>query len=734
MDSFKGYKNDTRNISPFTVVSIIALISVMGFFVVQRKVDGLPALQWLLAVFLISVFMRGYLHITNVKLWDGGFGVSFGLGLALSFLGAWLVSGITNIAFNTLTCYASLIVLVVASIIIKWRISGKLPSFDKLDVEKYIWGMAVFAVIYFMFYWVIGFNSAVDSGTENYMDFGFMQTIYRQQRAIPYDLWFSGKILNYYYLGQAAAVYMCRIAFTTPKYGYNLMLCTFIAIVFVSAGEIAYAIISALIGDGESGDIREKISAYMAMIIASVVTAFGGNGHWLIKGILEPIKCKLTGRSDEIEPYWFPTCTVYINTEFGDVDNGKNEFPAYSVILGDLHAHVINVIFVLPLLMILVDYAFSKKEKINDKSNILKLVLLGIMLGLYKGTNYWDFAIYFVITGAVVVFCDIRKLGINLQSFVGIIIKAIGITVLSSIVILPFTVRFQKMATQVVIANNHSPIYKLAILWGVPIIFAAGMCVYLFRQIKLGKSGAEGILAIALCAMGLVLTPEVIYIRDIYGETDARFNTMFKLTYQAYILFGIIMGVAAGILCYRIYALFMVTCVLTVALSAYTPHAINNWMGDVTDVKRTRTISSLAPLYENYEYIYEMKAYDVLEVDTAKDITIIECAGDSYTHESALSVLTGAKTIVGWFVHEWMWRDDSEIVAQRSNEVQSFYESGNEEYCKSILDKYNVDYIFLGPREYNKYSVDITCINRLGDIIWEEYDVEGRYMLIKVAK
>ena len=46
----------------------------------------------------------------------------------------------------------------------------------------------------------------------------------------------------------------------------------------------------------------------------------------------------------------------------------------------------------------------------------------------------------------------------------------------------------------------------------------------------------------AACAMGLVWLPEVIYIRDIYEGEYYRANTMFKLSYQAFILFGMVMG------------------------------------------------------------------------------------------------------------------------------------------------------------------------------------------------
>lgn len=55
-----------------------------------------------------------------------------------------------------------------------------------------------------------------------------------------------------------------------------------------------------------------------------------------------------------------------------------------------------------------------------------------------------------------------------------------------------------------------------------------------------------------LCAIGLVVIPEFVYVRDIYENGNARANTMFKLTYQAYIMFALTMG-------YGIYRLLAVS-------------------------------------------------------------------------------------------------------------------------------------------------------------------------------
>ena len=59
---------------------------------------------------------------------------------------------------------------------------------------------------------------------------------------------------------------------------------------------------------------------------------------------------------------------------------------------------------------------------------------------------------------------------------------------------------------------EHKSLYSLMAATDVPDLFA---------------------LITGLCAVGLILIPELVYVRDIYENGNARANTMFKLTYQA---------------------------------------------------------------------------------------------------------------------------------------------------------------------------------------------------------
>ena len=64
---------------------------------------------------------------------------------------------------------------------------------------------------------------------------------------------------------------------------------------------------------------------------------------------------------------------------------------------------------------------------------------------------------------------------------------------------------------------------------------------------------------------------------------------------------------------------------------------------------------------------------------------------------------TGLPTIQGWVVHEWLWRGGYDAPAARQAEVEVIYTSESPEEVKSILDKYQIKYIIVGAKEYEKY-------------------------------
>jgi uncharacterized membrane protein len=83
---------------------------------------------------------------------------------------------------------------------------------------------------------------------------------------------------------------------------------------------------------------------------------------------------------------------------------------------------------------------------------------------------------------------------------------------------------------------------------------------------------------------------------------------------------------------------------------------------------------------------------------------IVEADGDSYTDYERYSAFTGLPTIVGWPVHEWLWRGSYDVVSPRREEVRQIYESTDVSLTKQILNKYHVTYIIVGTFERQKFE------------------------------
>lgn len=734
MDRFR------KNCSDYFNLAVIA--AVILCFIIMKDPGTTAAVCWLAVVFSVSFFMRPLIPLRTLSFYDEGFAVRFGAGLSIAFYFAWTASALGMCDFSTPVAYVSLMVLAAAGVFIKTRVYHE-PYVTKAELRRFLSGFATFAVIFLAFFWIIGFNPATDPGTENYMDFGFMQAIYRQKSAFVQDIWFAGERLNYYFFGQAISVFMCRLAGTTPEFGYNMMLSTFIGMVAVMVYEIVSAASKKLLSDRP----QSGLCSHLAGILGGVAAAFCGNPHYLFYGVFARLLQSIFGTGAG-RNYWIADGTVYIHTDLGDPDNGKTEFPAYSVILGDLHAHVINLIFVLPLIALLFDMCFSDDDEKDRGIKINQLLIISMLLGYYKGSNYWDFAIYYVITGAVVVFTMISRHGFTPKALIRIAVSAAFVTVVSIVLILPFTMNFTKMESGIGLCEHHTPLVKLAVLWLIPVSVTVGLTVFLYskkgRMIVTDNICRNGLCAFMLCAIGLVMTPEFIYVLDIYGEANQRFNTMFKLTYQAFVLFAIVTGIAFAMLLYMSlcktlatpFVLFLTGCfmVLTALCASYTPYCVHRWFGNIFDASARWGISSLEPLRYDPTYAFEMEAYDVIMQDDRRIINIIESCGSSYTHDSSLSVYTGSCTPAGWFVHEWMWHNDSEPIKERSDEVFYFYSLADEQYCRNILRKYDIDYILTGPAEVCKYAVAREGYEDLGTKILSDTWMDCELSLIKVDK
>lgn len=113
---------------------------------------------------------------------------------------------------------------------------------------------------------------------------------------------------------------------------------------------------------------------------------------------------------------------------------------------------------------------------------------------------------------------------------------------------------------------------------------------------------------------------------------------------------------------------------------------------------------------------------------------VLEANGDSYSGYERVSAMTGLPTVLGWYVHEWLWRDDTADLNEKSADIESIYTSLDEEYVKELLEEYDVSYIFVGSKEREKYGETLNedVLKSLGEVVFQD-EVYSTYIL-KVNK
>ena len=72
---------------------------------------------------------------------------------------------------------------------------------------------------------------------------------------------------------------------------------------------------------------------------------------------------------------------------------------------------------------------------------------------------------------------------------------------------------------------------------------------------------------------------------------------------------------------------------------------------------------------------------------------------------SAPASLTGHPTVLGWF-HERQYRG-SEPYERRLSDVETIYEGSADEQS-TLFDRYDVEYVYVGPPERNRYALTVT--------------------------
>lgn len=726
------------------------------------------ALQWWGMLFALGILSYPLIASLFPSFVDRGYGLAkIGGMIALSYA-VFVLGTLHLVPFNLGGLFLSLFLTFGISFFLLLKFRPKRLSTDFLPFLKTHWRLLLFEELLFLlvfaFWTFVRAHQPGINGLEKYMDYGFINTVLRSDYFPANDMWLTPLSINYYYFGHLVTAVLTKLSFLPSAITYNLMLATLAGLCFTASFSIGATLLS--ISKSLNKSLKPIITG--GLLIALLVT-FSGNIHPIYSLFEaypneEPVPMWELAFTPQSFPnsYWYPNATRFIY-------NTIHEFPIYSWVVADLHGHVLDIPFVLFTIAFLLSFFlnFQKRSSFTAKTSshhllrklslfswqyTASLVFISFLLSILYMTNAWDGIIYLLLSGLILLSITWQSLTHKatlsslLVSFIKRLIAPVLILGLGFFLFsLPFSLFFKPFVSGIGILCapeflinigqigpflfeadhcQRSPLWQLWILHGFFYLLVTLFLIFLWKTKKIFISDVF-VLCLILLSTLLIAIPEFAYMKDIY-PAHYRANTMFKLVFQSFIM----LSLSSGYIILRLsqalknhprrlilHPLFLLALTpFLMAIFIYPYFAISSYYGELKTYHGLNGISYLENRYPN-----DYEAILWLQENVTGQPVVLEAQGDSYTDYARVSANTGLPTVLGWTVHEWLWRGSYDIPSPRIEEVKTLYESDDIEATRDLLEKYDVEYVFLGELEREKYpDLNVEKFEELGEVVFEE--------------
>jgi len=558
-------------------------------------------------------------------------------------------------------------------------------------------------------------------GTEKPMDLGILATLLRTRSFPPPDMWLAGSTLPYYYWGALVWTVPLAVSQVPLEVGYNL-------VVALLGGLVAAAVwaLTSQLTDRRGGPL---LAAFLAVFA----------------GTPDGLRQILAGRSLLGLDYWGSS---------RQVPNTITEFPLFTFWLGDLHPHLIS----LPLALLTVFLAFQAGRK-GLRPAIL--IAVAASFGVTWAANPWAMPPTLAAVALMLVAGDGRwrwPVGKGFMRWLSVVPVVVGGWLLTA----PFQLAFHPPFHGIGLVHAWTTVPEV-LLYGGPLIVAAWIVAVgiaadlggdrIERRQTLGSAAlAVGVLlaaitgkavlallavclvfiviggvrgdvrqdrpALLLAALGvfLFLVPELIYVRDPYGEQLHRMNTVFKSYFQGWIFLAIAVPALLGGM--RMGRWKRVALVSALVLPMI-PHLAG--MASAPLLHRPLGLDGLRWMTSGDREIVRFLRHQ------PPGAVLAEAVGHAYSDYARLSAASGVPAVLGWANHELVWRgpEIGPELDRRRQLVDEIFTSGKSETAAAAARKAGATLIAVGSMEHRTYAdAGLLAAEKAGKVVFRKGPAE----------
>ena len=407
--------------------------------------NRVPWLTWILAIELIFLIAFPFTWWLMRPLPDRGVIFARVLGLLLvAWVAWWLVSaGLLRYSLGAIG--VAILVIAVPSAIVVWRHWRDMVLWLRQRWQLLITAEALFLLAYLAFLLVRAANPDLWHpwrGGEKPMELAYLTAVARSSVLPPYDPWFSGGHLNYYYWGYYILSVPMRLTGIPPATAFNLAVPLIFALTATGIGSLVYNMVAIARGplssarhhvrDRQPGDspapspqyrmLRRfsvlrlqsfrlpAIGAICAGVMAAVMAAVAANLDGLVQ-LIEMAQRQLGGMTAPLSgfDFWRSSRAIPESPEFEPSvltpwlasDNHLEtafhitEFPYFTFLFADLHAHMMTMPFAI--LSLALGFALlvgPSKIGLRSMWPWLAVAVLAVSVGSLWAINSWEYPPY----------------------------------------------------------------------------------------------------------------------------------------------------------------------------------------------------------------------------------------------------------------------------------------------------------------------------------------------------
>jgi YYY domain-containing protein len=702
------------------------------------------AIVWWLAISGLGwlVFPMCFLAFSGMP--DRGLGASKTLGPLLVAYLAWLTAMQGWTSFTRPWLVAILAILGLVSALCVQRSSAEMTDFLRRRWRLVLLWEGLFLLVGAVFLAIRAYNPEIYWG-EKPMDFSFLNAFLRTETFPPREPWFSGALLNYYYFGFVIVAAAGKLTGTPPGVLYNLAVATIPAQVFV-------------LTLGLSQTLNRRL---WFPVLAAAMVVFLGNLAWVADKYFTAVPHHgfdlywatsrvIPGAAIEEYPLWtfvfadlhahmmaMPACllTLFCGLALFDSREGSwlGRWAMVALSLGSLFVtntwDFISYTLILGGLAAGLELARQRLEGVGRGPGLLVAALIkgGAAAGGLGATGLALFFPYFGVFHAGGTyhgpnrdgFVDFKDVLILFGQFLWIHWSSL------------LLVHHHGASTAG--GRAHRRLLAASMLWGaivlVVLVLRLGDSAYVTAALCVGLSVIATVTAVVgeskprfvaawlLLALGALL----VGLADLYTIAD-RMNTIFK----AYNTVWYMLSLSAAACLYR--GLLVIWDLLSDPVRtrygrAYLAAALG-WLlatggilsvaafsieVDVRGVIEPERVPPVRPTIDGTAYLRgkfpdDARGIEWLNRNVSGSATIVEAWGPSYQDFTRVCMNTGLTTVLGWDYHVLQrGQADAEIRA-RQRDIATIYRSDNPLEVRSLLDRYGVDYVFVGDLEAKTYG------------------------------